>query len=305
MPSNRPAADIVFVVSGDPRPVFSYAQTPIAYARHAAALLAGENGLYRPHIVGFHTGPTERTSLDGVALTLLANDSAIAGPDSYLSRDLWGAIASASIVHVVQPAHATGALALVTARSLGKKIVAAALGGGGIGIMLFERGLTLADRILFPCETMRQGLSSWIGGGGTVLPPPVDPGRFAPLDLPRAGTVCADPLGDGAAARQLIDAQADHIPLLFCGPGQSPAQITALQTYAGAKQITFGEAADASALRAAFAAAAEAKSGYSAEQPQSLWLWEALACGTPGAPRPEAAMTLPRLYQQLLAEDGP
>jgi hypothetical protein len=125
---------------------------------------------YRPQIVGFHDRPDQYMLAGDVPLTVLATESARPGTDSAVSHQLWEIVATADIVHVIQPAHATGAAAMIVAASLRKTVIATYLGDGGLGMMLYEDGLALADRIVFHDAKLMQSMASATGRGAVCLP---------------------------------------------------------------------------------------------------------------------------------------
>lgn len=232
---------------------------------------------------------------EGTRVLLLPNISSSASNMDALPDGLWHVLPEYDLAHVHQSLTKFGEYAIATASSLAIPIVATDLGGGSSELMLFGKGLELADCVLSISDYAR----SLVGGASNavheVLIGPVDTDYFCSAGSSnhqeRTYAICVGRILPHKGIDRIIRALPQGVALKVVGQVYDQRYYTLLRQLASDKQVEFIQDADDRTLLALYRGASLFLQGSThrdifgneIRKPELMGLTtlEAMCCGLP------------------------
>lgn len=179
---------------------------------------------------------------DGTTVKLLKNISKTPGNMNYIPQDLWEYLQKFDAVHVHQSLTPFGEYCIAVAASLNIPIVATDLGGGNSNVMLYGKGLELADRVLsisnFANSIIRNGFS----GKTEVVIGPVDTSFFIPPtghENRKGFAICVSRILPHKGIDRIISALPKTLELKVVGKVYDKKYFNLLKKIAHGKKVDF------------------------------------------------------------------
>ena len=231
---------------------------------------------------------------DGTEVHLLKSIARSQDNMNYIPHGLWEYLKKFDVVHVHQSLTPFGEYCVAVAASLHIPIVATDLGGGDSNLMLFGKGLELADRVLAISNFANSLTKNSYSGKTEIVIGPVDTDYFTPKYSDKHGkghAICVSRILPHKGIDRIISAIPKELGLKIVGKVYDHKYFALLKKMAKGKNIEFVQNADDKSLLRLYQQAdiflqgSTHKDiyGNSIQKPELMGLTtlEAMACGLP------------------------
>jgi glycosyltransferase involved in cell wall biosynthesis len=231
---------------------------------------------------------------DGIEIQLLKNISRTPGHMNYIPEGIWECLEKFDVVHIHQALTQFGEYCAAIASSLKVPFIATDLGGGDSSLMLYGKGLELADGVLSISEYANSLIKSSYSGRINILIGPVDTDFFKPKlanKINRGYGICVSRILPHKGIDRIITALPCDLALKVVGKVYDHHYFALLKELANGKRVEFIQEADDERLLRLYQGAGVFLQGSThkdiygniIQKPELMGLTtlEAMACGLP------------------------